>query len=205
MGMDREFSWNLPSIEKIREDRERAQLGMMDSERLKAQRALKFQNMLEQGQQAQQQEMADAAAQARWLELENKFAQRTHDPKMKMAAMLAMAGQPGALQSALSLGFQGLGGGKEAQSEMDSLETSIANDLFALAGASDDDYDKLTSAIIPLYRSKFEELLGKGAKSRMGDTWDAGWGTHFESRKNKRQGRKAKAAARKEAEKGLIP
>lgn len=204
MGMDREFSWNLPSIEKIREDRERAQLGMMDSERLKAQRALKFQNMLEQGQQAQQQEMADAAAQARWLERENKFAQRTHDPKMKMAAMLAMAGQPGALQSALSFAFQGMSG-KEAQSEMDSLETSIANDLFALAGASDDDYDKLTSAIIPLYRSKFEELLGKGAKSRMGDTWDAGWGTHFESRKNKRQGRKAKAAARKEAEKGLIP
>lgn len=204
MGMDREFSWNLPSIEKIREDRERAQLGMMDSERLKAQRALRFQDMLEQGQQAQQQEMADAAAQARWLELENKFAQRTHDPKMKMAAMLAMAGEPGALQSALSLGLQGLGG-KEAQSEMDSLETSIANDLFALAGASDDDYDKLTSAIIPLYRSKFEELLGKGAKSRMGATWDAGWGTHFDSRKDKRQGRKAKAAARKAGEKGLLP
>lgn len=194
MGMDREFSWNLPSIEKIREDRERAQLGMMDSERLKAQRALKFQNLLEQGQQAQQQEMADAAARARWLELENKFAQRTHNPKMKMAAMLAMAGQPGALQSALSLGFQG---GKEAQSEMDSLETSIANDLFALAGASDDDYDKLTSAIIPLYRSKFEELLGKGAKSRMGNNWDAGWGMHFESRNAKRQGRKAKAAQKK--------
>lgn len=204
MAMDREFSWNLPSIEKIREVRERAQLGMMDSERLKAQRALKFQNLLEQGQQAQQQEMADAAAQARWLELENKFAQRTHDPKMKMAAMLAMAGQPGALQSALSLGFQGMNG-KEAQSEMDSLETSIANDLFALTGASDDDYDKLTSAIIPLYRSKFEELLGKGAKSRMGDTWDAGWGTHFASRNAKRQERKAKAAARAAAESGLLP
>ena len=204
MGMDREFSWNLPSIEKIREDRERAQLGMMDSERLKAQRALKFQNLLEQGQQAQQQEMSDAAAQARWLELENKFAQRTHDPKMKMAAMLAMAGQPGALQGALSLGLQGMGG-KEAQSEMDSLESSIANDLFALSGASDDDYDKLTSAIIPLYRSKFDELLSKGAKSRMGDTWDAGWGTHFNSRNDKRNRRKAKAAARKAGEQGLIP
>lgn len=200
--MDREFSWNLPSIGDIREKRELEQLGLMESERLKARRALQMQNALEGAQQAQQDQMAQQAQYARWLELEDKFAKRTMDPRMKMGAMLAMAGQPGLLQQMfVSDGTSG----KEAQSEMDSLESSMANDMFALAGADNATYDKLTGALIPLYKSKFEELLGKGAKSRMGTSWDEGWGIHLSRGKQKRDTAKKKAAERKAGLQGLLP
>ena len=187
--MDREFSWNLPDINAIRERREREQLGLAESEALKARRALRFQNDLAGARQAGQDLMAEQAQRARWMELENKFAHRTMDPRMKMAAMLAMAGQPGLLQQMfVSDGTVG----KEAQGEMDALETSMANDLFALAGADNDTYDKLTGALIPLYKSKFEELMKKGAKSRMGTSWDEGWGVHMSRGKAERQRRKNK-------------
>ena len=187
--MDREFSWNLPDINAIRERREREQLGLAESEALKARRALRFQNDLAGARQAGQDLMAEQAQMARWMELENKFANRTMNPRMKMAAMLAMAGQPGILQQMFMTDSTS---GKEAQSEMDSLETSMANDMFALAGADKDTYDKLTGALIPLYKSKFEELLKKGAKSRMGTSWDDGWGVHLSRVKDKRQRRKTK-------------
>lgn len=182
--MDREFSWNLPDINAIRERSEREQLGLMESEARKAHRALRFQNDLAGARQAGQDRMAEQAQMARWMELENKFANRTMDPRMKMAAMLAMAGQPGILQQMF---MSDSTSGKEAQSEMDSLETSMANDMFALAGADNNTYDKITGALIPLYKSKFEDLLKKGAKSRMGDSWDAGWGLHLSRRKKKRE------------------
>ena len=185
--MDREFSWNLPDINAIRERREREQLGLAESEALKARRALRFQNDLAGARQAEQDQMAEQAQRARWMELENKFANRTMDPSMKMAAMLAMAGQPGLLQQMF---VSNSTGGKEAQGEMDSLEASMANDMFALAGADNNTYDKLTGAIIPLYKSKFEELLKKGAKSRMGTSWDEGWGVHLSRGKDERQRRK---------------
>ena len=187
--MDREFSWNLPSIGDIRERREREQLGLAESEALKARRALRLQNDLAGARQAGQDLMAEQAQMARWMELENKFANRTMDPRMKMAAMLAMAGQPGILQQMFMTDSTS---GKEAQSEMDSLETSMANDMFALAGADNDTYDKLTRALIPLYKSKFEGLLKKGAKSRMGTSWDDGWGVHLSRGKDERQRRKNK-------------
>ena len=187
--MDREFSWNLPSIGDIRERREREQLGLAESEALKARRALRFQNDLAGARQAGQAQMAEQAQMARWLELENKFANRTMDPRMKMAAMLAMAGQPGILQQMFMTDSTS---GKEAQGEMDALETSMANDMFALAGADNDTYDKLTGAIIPLYKSKFDELLKKGAKSRMGTSWDAGWGIHLRRGEDERKRRKNK-------------
>ena len=187
--MDREFSWNLPDINAIRERREREQLGLAESEALKARRALRFQNDLAGARQAGQDLMAEQAQRARWMELENKFAHRTMDPRMKMAAMLAMAGQPGLLQQMfVSDGTVG----KEAQGEMDALETSMANDMFALAGADNDTYEKLTGALIPLYKSKFEELMKKGAKSRMGTSWDEGWGVHMSRGKAERQRRKNK-------------
>lgn len=179
--MDREFSWNLPSIDDIRERREREQLGLAESEALKARRALRFQNDLAGARQAGQDLMAEQAQMARWMELENKFAQRTMDPRMKMAAMLAMAGQPNILQQMF------VSNGKEAQGEMDALETSMANDMFALAGADKNTYNKLTGALIPLYKSKFEELLKKGAKSRMGKSWDDGWGVHLSRGKSERE------------------
>lgn len=200
--MDKEFSWNLPDINAIRERREREQLGLMESEALKARRALQFQNMLEGVQQAQQDQMAEQAQMARWMELENKFAKRTMDPRMKMAAMLTMAGQPGLLQQM----FMNQGtGAKEAQAEMDNLESSMANDMFALASADNTTYDKLTGALIPLYKSKFEELIGKGAKSRMGSSWDEGWGVHLSRGKQKRTDAKNAAKKRKNELQGLLP
>lgn len=200
--MDREFSWNLPSIDDIRERREREQLGLAESEALKARRALRLQNDLAGARQAQQDRMAEQAQRARWMELENKFAQRTMDPRMKMAAMLAMAGQPGLLQQMfVSNGTVG----KEAQGEMDALETSIANDMFALAGADNDTYDKLTGALIPLYKSKFEELLKKGAKSRMGTSWDEGWGVHLSSGKAERRRRKNKREEDRQNLRAMMP
>lgn len=200
--MDKEFSWNLPDINAIRERREREQLGIAESEALKARRALQFQNMLAGAQQAQQDQMTEQAQRARWMELENKFAQRTMDPRMKMAAMLAMAGQPAALQQMF---MSDSTKGKEAQGEMDTLETSIANDMFALAGADNDTYDKLTGALIPLYRSKYEDLLKKGAKSRMGTSWDDGWGLHLSRGKAERQRRKQKREQDRQDIRAMMP
>lgn len=196
--MDKEFSWNLPDINAIRERREREQLGLAESEALKARRALKFQNNI-----------AEQAQRARWMELENKFAQRTMDPRMKMAAMLAMAGQPALLQQMFMPKEDST---SAAQTAMDNLESSMANDMFALAGADDDTFDKLTGAIIPLYKSKFDELMKKGANSRMGNSWDSGWGVHLSRnaeersrRKSEAEKKKAAAKAKKAAEMGLLP
>lgn len=200
--MDKEFSWNLPDINAIRERREREQLGLAESEALKARRALQFQNMLAGARQAEQDQIAEQAQKARWMELENKFAQRTMDPKMKMAAMLAMAGQPGLLQQMF---MPKTDSATEAQTAMDSLESSMANDMFALAGADNDTYDKLTGALIPLYKSKYEDLLKKGAKSRMGTSWDEGWGLHLSRGKEERNRRKSAAVAKKASEEGLLP
>lgn len=200
--MDREFSWNLPDINAIRERREREQLGLAESEALKARRALRFQNDLAGARQAGQDRMAEQAQMARWMELENKYANRTMDPRMKMAAMLAMAGQPSILQQMFTSDSTS---GKEAQSEMDSLEASMANDMFALAGADNNTYDKLTRALIPLYKSKFEDLLKKGAKSRMGDSWDAGWGIHLRRGKDDRKRRQEKLEKDRQDLRAMMP
>ena len=200
--MDREFSWNLPDINAIRERREREQLGLAESEALKARRALRLQNDLAGARQAGQDRMAEQAQMARWLELENKYANRTMNPRMKMAAMLAMAGQPSILQQMFTSDSTS---GKEAQGEMDTLEASIANDMFALASADNDTYDKLMGAIIPLYRSKFEDLLKRGAKSRMGDSWDAGWGLHLSRSKAERNRRKKKSDDDRQSIRAMMP
>lgn len=200
--MDREFSWNLPDINAIREKREREQLGLAESEALKARRALRLQNDLAGARQAGQDRMAEQAQMARWLELENKFANRTMDPRMKMAAMLAMAGQPSILQQMFTSDSTS---GKEAQGEMDTLEASMANDMFALVRADNDTYDKLTGAIIPLYRSKFEDLLKKGAKSRMGASWDAGWGIHLSRSEDERKRRKKKIVDDRQDIRAMMP
>lgn len=207
--MDKEFSWNLPDINAIRERREREQLGLAESEALKARRALKFQNMLDGARQAQQYNIAEQAQRARWMELENKFAQRTMDPRMKMAAMLAMAGQPALLQQMFMPKEDST---SAVQTAMDNLESSMAHDMFALADADDDTFDKLTSAIIPLYNSKFDELIKKGAKSRMSNSWDEGWGVHLSRnaeewarRKSEAKKKNAAAKAKKDAEMGLLP
>ena len=215
--MDREFSWNLrgPSQETLARDAAAynaaqaaaALAGAMPAgaaqASLDAREAQKLQAQLDEARQVQQDEAALQARQARWLALEDKFAGRSHDPRMKMAAMLAMAGQPGALQAALSTNLSGKAS-EDVQKEMDSLESSIANDMFALAGADNDTYDKLTAALIPIYRSKFDELIAKGARSRMGASWDEGWGAHLGRQEKTRKNRKAKEAQKKaEAKKAV--
>ena len=166
---------------------------MLDAQKAKAKEA--------QDRAAVEKVLRDQADMQRWLKLEQKYAKITGDPRMKMAAMLAMAGQPGALQQALSTGMSD---GGNAQKELDALESSIANDMFMLAGADKDTYTKLTAALLPLYKSKFDELVGKGAKSRMGSDWESGWGKHFELQESERKGRKGKAAAKKKSEEGLL-
>lgn len=123
---------------------------------------------------------------------------RMSDPKMKMAAMLAMAGQPGAIQAMLTAGLNGSGdGATKAQADMDALEEKIVNDMFALAGADSDTYSKLTAGLLPLYESKWKEIAGKGGKSRMGDTWETGWGQIIAGLGATRQRRKAEADKKK--------
>ena len=114
---------------------------------------------------------------------------------MRMSAMLMMAGQPGALQSFLMDGNKG--GVSEAQSSLDELEKSMANDMFGLVGLSNSDYAKLTGALIPIYKSKWEELVNKGARSRLGNDWASAWGTHFERGAKGRKDAKDKAEADK--------
>lgn len=96
------------------------------------------------------------------------------DPNFKMAAMLAMGGQPGALQSMLTMDAQAKANGNasKAQTEMDALEDRMVNDIFALSSADKDQFNKITTALIPLYQSKFEEAEKNGGKSRLGG-WDA--------------------------------
>ena len=154
----------------------------------------------QQFQMGMQNQMAQQAQQAadlkRLAELEAKRNARMNDPNMRMAAMLAMAGQPGTLMSLMTTAAQKQDK-SQSQAEMDTLEEKIANDMFALAGADEDTYSKLTSAILPLYKSKFDELSGKGAKSRMGSDWDSGWGRIFSGEAGKRGDRKDKAARNK--------
>lgn len=138
-----------------------------------------------------QQDAAIAQKVARLKELEMARAEKMQkfrdDPKFQMAAMLAMAGQPGALQSLIAEGSKS---GNTAQSDMDALEKSMTNDIFALASANEDQSAKIMEALIPLYKSKFEEIRGKGGMSRLGG-WDA-WEKAIRSAKGRSAKKKAK-------------
>ena len=103
-----------------------------------------------------------------------KFQKMMDDPNMQLAVAMAMYGDNGMLQSMIQ---SKLVNDKEEsstqnQTNMDSLEDKMANDIFALGSASDDEFDKIVSALIPLYKDRFGELVGKGARSRLGG-WDA--------------------------------
>lgn len=168
-----------------------------------------FPNMSQAYNQVMQQNMAQQAERAakvqRLKELEairNQRMQRIDsiksDPKMQMAAMMAMAGDGSMLQSLLVNGSTE--SGSQAQTDMDSLEDKMVNDIFALSGADNDQFDKITKALIPLYRSKFEELAGKGATSRLGG-WDA-WESAIAGAKASKANKKNKADAAKNAKRG---
>lgn len=146
---------------------------------------------------AEQRAQDDLAAKVkRFKELEAKRAERrqkiTSNPNFQIAAMLAMGGQPGALQALIAQEAQG-GSSSRSQSEMDSLEKSMLNDLFVIATADQNKTAQLIEGMIPYYKSVFSELEGKGAKSRLGG-WDAWEGIIRGGNK-----RKAAAKAKKDA------
>ena len=129
--------------------------------------------------------------------LEKKRAKISSDPNFRMAAMLAMAGQPGALQALISTSGKS---DSAVQKEMDALEDKMANDIFALTSANPAQFDKITGALIPLYESRFNELVGKGGKSRLG--WDA-WKNAITGAKGKRAASEAKEKADKDRDSKL--
>ena len=143
-----------------------------------------------------------AAKVKRFKELEAMRAERrkkvTSDPNFRVAAMLAMGGQPGALQALITQEAQN-GSTSKSQSEMDALEKSMLNDLFFISSAKSDKADQLLKGMVPYYQSLFSELEGKGAKSRLGG-WDA-WEGIIRGGKGKRDENKAKADANKAADK----
>ncbi len=132
------------------------------------------------------QEAEKAADMKRIQELQEKIeakkARMREDPRMQVAAMLAMGGQPGALQSLLVSSVQqdmqkeekAAAIKKDAQSKMDALENSLNTDLMYLAGMNGDQIDKALSVSIPLFKAKLQELTDAGATSRMGgmEAWD---------------------------------
>lgn len=153
------------------------------------------------------QEAEKAADMQRIKELQEKIeAKKTRmreDPRMQVAAMMMMGGQPGALQSLLVSSFQqdlqkaekDKAAKKEAQSKMDALENSLNTDLMYLAGMNKDQREKAMSVSIPLFKAKMQELTDAGATSRMGGI--KGWEKIIEDFRQKGQTKKDNANRKK--------
>ena len=159
------------------------------------------------------QEAEKAADMKRIQELQEKIeakkARMREDPRMQVAAMLAMGGQPGALQSLLVSSVQqdmqkaekAAAAQKDAQTKMDALENSINTDLMYLAGTNQDQIDKALNVSVPLFEAKLQELTDAGATSRMGGL--AAWKKIFTDFRQKGQTKKdnaKKSKAKKEQE-----
>ena len=154
------------------------------------------------------QEAEKAADMKRIQELQEKIeakkARMREDPRMQVAAMLAMGGQPGALQSLLVSSVQqdmqkaekAAAVQKDAQSKMDALENSINTDLMYLAGTNQDQIDRALSVSLPLFKAKLQELTDAGATSRMGG-WPA-WEQRIALFQQKGQTKKTNAKKSKE-------
>lgn len=217
MAMTRDFTWNIQgrpqALEQMAANAAAAEasLGANQYADRMAARSMGLQAVPDttfgQAQAGINARMGDEAVRAAELQelaqLKAEREKRMNDPRMKMAAMLAMAGQPGAIQSMLmQQAPDGSASRSQAQSDMDALETQIVNDMFALAGADQDTYEKLTAGLLPLYRSKWEELTKKGGKSRMrGDDWNSGWGQIIAGLGATRQGKIDKANKDKRTDK----
>lgn len=171
-----------------------------------------FSNMSVAYNKAMQQRMAQEAdrvakmqrlkeLEAQMQERDRKIQKMMDDPKMQLAVAMAMYGDTSMLQSMLVKDQEETS--KQYQTNMDSLEEKMANDIFALGSASDDQFDKIAGALIPLYKDRFGELEGKGARSRLGG-WDA-WEQAILGAKgafmSKKDEAKAAAAALKRAAK----
>lgn len=208
MAMTRDFTWNIQgrpqALEQMAANAAAAEasLGANQYADRMAARSMGLQAVPDttfgQAQAGINARMGDEAVRAAELQelaqLKAEREKRMNDPKLKMAAMLAMAGQPGAIQSILTNDLTKGDTKSQAQSDMDALEEKIVNDMFALAGADKDTYEKLTAGLLPLYRSKWEEFARKGGKSRMGGSdWDSGWGQIIAGLGATRQGKIDKA------------
>lgn len=95
-------------------------------------------------------------------------------PEAQMALTLARGGQFGALQSVLAMQAQNeLNGGKtgKTQSDMDQLEKSIMNDIFAISSTKDKNQrNKLIQMAQMLYSGQLKDMLDNnpGLVSRLG-------------------------------------
>ena len=202
MAQGMEFRWmgqgpsedEIARLEAAKNDAE--ELAQLQKANQNANRAV---NWMELGEQlgtsgAYQEAMANQAAQEaqeqadmqRIQELQNKIAERKKavmdDPRMQIAAMLAMGGQPSALSSMLVSSVQGDIQAKQkaadakdrADKEMEALEKGLQNDLMYLAGMNKDQRKKVLEVSLPMFRAKFKELESLGARSLMGglDAWE---------------------------------
>jgi hypothetical protein len=159
------------------------------------------------------QEAEKAADMKRIQELQEKIeakkARMREDPRMQVAAMMAMGGQPGALQSLLVSSFQqdlqkeekAKAAKKDAQTKMDALENSLNTDLMYLAGMNGDQIDKALSVSIPLFKAKMQELTDAGATSRMGGM--EAWNKIIDDFKKKGQKKKGDALRNKRNKKAV--
>lgn len=196
MAQGMEFRWmgqgpsedEIARLEAAKNDAE--ELAQLQKANQNASRAV---NWMELGEQlgtsgAYQEAMANQAAQEaqeladmqRIQELQNKIAERKKavmdDPRMQIAAMLAMGGQPSALSSMLVSSVQGDIQAKQkaseakdrADKEMEALEKGLQNDLMYLASMNKDQRKKVLEVSLPMFRSKFKGLEALGARSLMG-------------------------------------
>lgn len=178
-------------------------------------RGIPFNDMRQAYSQAMQQSMSQDAEigakirrlkelKAQMQERDRKFQKMMDDPNMQLAVAMAMYGDNGMLQSKLVNDKNE--SSDQNQTSMDSLEEKMANDIFALGSANDDQFDKIANALIPLYKNRFDELEGKGAISRLGgwDSWEQailGAKGAFKTKKDKEAEDRAKAEAQKRADK----
>lgn len=230
MAQGMEFRWmgqgpsedEIARLEAAKNDAE--ELAQLQKANQNATRAV---NWMELGEQlgtsgAYQEAMANQAAQEaqkqadmqRIQELQNKIAERKKavmdDPRMQMAAMLAMGGQPGALQSLLVSSIQQditkeekeRAAKKQLQTQMDALENGINNDLMYLASMNNDQREKAMAVSLPLFRAKMKELEDAGAVSRMGGL--EAWEKLFKQFEAKGAGKRNAANKKKSEVKSLL-
>lgn len=130
-----------------------------------------------------------------------KLAKIKDNPNYQMAAMLAMAGQPGALQGLITSAAQKENEPSQVQAKMDELEKQIANDVFALSSAKPADRRKIQEMLRTMYGDMFYELEEKGARSRMGG-W-AGWLAQLGAQQKTIDEANERASARAKTDEGL--
>lgn len=230
MAQGMEFRWmgqgpsedEIARLEAAKNDAE--ELAQLQKANQNASRAV---NWMELGEQlgtsgAYQEAMANQAAQEaqkqadmqRIQELQSKIAERKKavmdDPRMQIAAMLAMGGQPSALSSMLVSSVQGDIQAKQkaadakdrADKEMEALEKGLQNDLMYLASMNKDQRKKVLEVSLPMFRTKFKELEALGARSLMGGL--GAWEKKFEGFLSVGKSKEDEANKKKNTTKNLL-